>query len=74
MKTAPERYFIKADGYPWKEVTEDEWVAKERAAGFRPTGPWKKATAGFSGNGWQGIYTLPSNHAQYRKHQPDLPA
>lgn len=43
-----DRYFLKARGGTWSEVTAKEWKAAERAAGFHPKGGGDGfATAGF---------------------------
>ena len=56
------RYFLKADFQSdYQEVTKEEWIKAERAAGFRPKlasddPRYMKvcATAGFYGNGVSG--------------------
>jgi hypothetical protein len=50
MSGGVERFFLRAVGCPWSEVDEETWVKAERACGFIPNGPFKRATAGF-GNG-----------------------
>lgn len=50
------RYFLRYSRGPWSQVTEAEFIAAERSAGFVPKpdcGP--VATAGFSCNGPRGI-------------------
>ena len=51
-----ERWFLKGIVGPWIEVTQKEWVAKERSAGFRPKGEdhGQPATGGFGGNNVSG--------------------
>ena len=54
-----ERYYLRAsDGSPWQQVTKEDWIKAERAAGFRPklasTDPEYMttcATGGFGVNG-----------------------
>ena len=44
-----EHYWLKADWGSWTEVTQAQFVAAERAAGFRPKpGLGPVATGGFS--------------------------
>jgi len=47
------KYFLKADEQEdFQEVTEEQFIAAEQAAGFRSKlGPKTAATAGFYGNG-----------------------
>lgn len=50
------RYFVRLTGGPEREVTKEEFVSAERAAGFRNTmhRPDEPATSGFGGNGIRG--------------------
>ncbi len=50
------RYYLKADWQKdYQEVTKKQFIAAERAAGFRSKlGPNAVATGGFSGNGVSG--------------------
>lgn len=50
-------YWLSIDGAPWTEVSEDDWTAAEQRAGFRPSGPWKRATDGFLAAGIEGRVT-----------------
>lgn len=53
------RFFLSAWFNPkWVEVSQDEWIAAERAAGFRPKpGCGPLATGGFSSGNVSGTYT-----------------
>ena len=62
-----EKYLLKADFQgDWIEVTKEEWIKAERAAGFRPK-LWRGlpaymttcATGGFGGNGVSGRIEYP---------------
>ena len=49
------KYFLKADFQSeYQEVTKEEFIAAERAAGFRPKSGDGIATSGFSGSGVSG--------------------
>ncbi len=49
------KYFLKGDWEEdWKEVTKEEFINAERAAGFRPKSGDGVATGGFGGNGVSG--------------------
>ena len=49
------RYFLKADWQnEYQEVTEEQFITAERAAGFRPKYGDGVATGGFSGRGVSG--------------------
>jgi hypothetical protein len=51
------KYYLKPDWQTeWTEVTKEEFVKAERAAGFRNTmgEPNEPATSGFSGHGMNG--------------------
>ena len=50
------KYFLKADWQKdYQEVTKEQFIAAERAAGFRSKlGPKAVATGGFGGNGVSG--------------------
>jgi len=75
------RYFLKYDDKPWEEVDRIQWLAAERAAGFRPKSgnPDDLATGGFGSSPFggglsiQGIYTVRANHQAFRELYPDLP-
>lgn len=64
-----DRYYLKADWQKeWTEVTREQWIRAERAAGFRPkmlsSDPRYNdtcATAGFSGGGTSGKIHFGSN-------------
>lgn len=61
------RYFLKADWQEvWDEVTREQFIAAERAAGFRPKGGGDGlATAGFSGGGVRGrIEVVPDEETE----------
>jgi len=48
-------YFLEHPVFGSKEVTKEEWISAERAAGFHPKfGGDGPATGGFSGNGMSG--------------------
>lgn len=51
-----ERYYLKADYQTeWNEVTREQFIAAEQAAGFRSKfGPNHPATGGFTGRGMRG--------------------
>ena len=52
------KYYIKFDGGDWREVSKEEFISAEGAAGFRSKfGPGYLATAGFSGHGVSGKIT-----------------
>lgn len=46
--------FLQENGGPWKQVTLDEYLRGERAAGFHPKTPGRPATGGFTGQGTKG--------------------
>lgn len=55
------RYILKHSAFGEKEVTKEEWIKAERAAGFRPKCAsddpryWTEpATGGFTGSGMSG--------------------
>lgn len=48
------KYYLGAIGLPEKEVSKEEFMSAERAAGFRSKSPNHPATAGFSGGGMSG--------------------
>lgn len=52
MAEREERYFLRK----WEEVTKEDWVAAERAEGFRNTmgQPKEPATSSFSGKVYEG--------------------
>lgn len=56
MTGAPDRYFLKLDGYAWEEATKESYVQAERRAGFRNTlgQPEEPATTSFSGGSVNG--------------------
>jgi len=47
-------YFLEHPVFGSKEVTKEEWISAERAAGFHPKFGDGPATGGFSGNGMSG--------------------
>ena len=48
-------YFLEHPVFGSKQVTKEEWITAERAAGFHPKyGGDGPATGGFSGNGMRG--------------------
>ena len=51
------RYFLKTEWTPWKEVTKEQWVGAERRAGFINTlgTPDEPGTSGFGGHGISGM-------------------
>lgn len=72
--TDGERFFLKTKTHPWVEVTEEEWIDRERQCGFRPKGGHPgRATGSFGAYGWRGMSTVPQNHDEFRTLYPDLP-
>lgn len=55
---------VNLDEPQWREVTKEQFVAAERAAGFRNTlgQPDEPATGGFSAGGIRGTITDPASH------------
>lgn len=64
------RYFLTLCGGPKHEVTKLEWVAAERAAGFRGGRPGEPATGGFGNGSING--TIEYVHADDLAAQVDL--
>lgn len=58
-----QEFWIRADGYEWRQVDKAEYVRIERLAGFRNTmgQPAEPATASFSGRGWRGMTWPPDD-------------
>lgn len=48
------KYYLGAIGLPEQEVSKEEFIRAERAAGFRSKFPGQPATGGFSGGGMSG--------------------
>lgn len=66
MNTRNEKYWLKANaisGSSWSEVSKEDWIKAERAAGFRPNNYMKVcATGGFSNSaGISGSITYDGN-------------
>jgi hypothetical protein len=74
-----QRYFLKADHQTsWDEVTKEQWIRAERAAGFRPK-LWSGdpnymttcATGGFSnGGGLSGKIEYVPDSSPHRRGEP----
>ena len=58
-----DKYYLKADFQKeYQEVTKEEFIQAERAAGFNPKYGDGLATGGFSGNGVSGSIKYISDH------------
>jgi hypothetical protein len=66
------RYWLQIVGMPWQEATEEQFIAAERAAGFRPKSGTGSATGGFSGGGINGKITTGEITAERYGHDQEF--
>lgn len=61
-----ERYWLRAKGTKWQEVSQDKYIDAERSAGFHPKeGCGPVATAGFSNGSAEGKVTYDGKQPRY---------
>lgn len=70
------RYFVRALSLPWAEVSMEDFVRAERAAGFHNTlgRPDLPATGGFGNGSMQGCVVYDVNTADQYGWDPELQA